>query len=46
MTYHEAALILEAIVDETHALTTQACEALMMGMDALEEKARTADDGK
>lgn len=46
MTYHEAALILERIAEEDHDLTRRACEALMMGMEALEEKEKNNDDGK
>lgn len=46
MTYHEAALLLERIAEETHDLTSDALEALFMGSDVLEEKERNQDDGR
>ena len=46
MTYHEAAMMLERIIDDDWDLTPRACEALMMGIDALEEKERMEDDRK
>ncbi len=46
MTNHKAALILKAIINETHTLPAETCEALMMAIHALEEREAYDDDGK
>ena len=49
MTYREAAktLVLIAKLLKEYGMLTQAvCEALVMGIEALEENERTEDDGR